>query len=291
MKTQIVRLEPHDDFISARDKMGWNQAGRILLVYPEGGHILSRRLDLELLQRRSNTLGAQISIVTDNPEVKYQARLVGIPVYSSIQKAQKASWEDEGRSKNQELTLPITGKPSPNLEEMRKTAHPEASRFLSNPGTRLAFFLLGVLALLSIAAVLVPSAEIHLLPEDKIQELTINVQAKPGIDAVNFSGLIPAHRITVIVEGRGSSNTSGILRVPLEYAQGRIQFTNLTDQEIRIPADTVVRTPTEPAVRFRDDKRCPAAPRSGQDSNRASGGARTGGGWQHGTKPPVCHRE
>jgi len=250
MKTQIVRLEPHDDFISARDKMGWNQAGRILLVYPDGGHILSRRLDLELLQRRSTALGAQLSIVTDDPEIKNQARQVGIPVYSSIQKAQKSHWKVDRRPRHHDLLSPPPDEPSPDLEEMRKAAHPETSKYLTYPGTRLAFFLLGVLALLSIAAVLVPSAEIQLLPENKTQELTINVQAKPGIDSVNFSGLIPARRITVIVEGRGSTRTSGILRVPLEYAQGRVQFTNLTDGGIRIPADTVIRTVNEPTVRF-----------------------------------------
>ncbi len=250
MKTQIVRLEPHDDFISARDKMGWNQAGRILLVYPEGHHTLGRRLDLELLQRRSRSLGAQLSIVTDDPEVKDQARQVGIPIFSSIQKAQKSPWKIDHRARVPELSSLHLDEPTPDLEELRKAAHPEASKYLTYPGTRLAFFLLGVLALLSIAAVLVPSAEIQLLPENKTQELTINVHAKPGIDSVNFSGQIPARRITVIVEGRGSTRTTGILRVPLEYAQGRVQFTNLTDQGIGIPADTVVRTLNEPTVRF-----------------------------------------
>lgn len=250
MKTQIVRLEPHDDFISARDKMGWNQAGRILLVYPEGGQILNRRLDLELLHRRSTTLGAQLSIVTNDPEVKNLARQVGIPVYSSIQKAQKSHWKADRRSGRKKTAQYPSGQPAPDLEEMRKAAHPETSKFLTNPGTRMAFFLIGVLALLSIAAVLVPSATIQLLPENKTQEINLDVKADPAVEAVNFSGLIPAQRITVIVEGRGSNDSSGNLRVPLEYAQGRVQFTNLTDQSIEIPANIIIRTIDEPAVRF-----------------------------------------
>src|SRR4030067_243371 len=32
MKTQILRLDPHDDVISTRDKMNWGQTGRVLLV-------------------------------------------------------------------------------------------------------------------------------------------------------------------------------------------------------------------------------------------------------------------
>jgi hypothetical protein len=35
MKTQIIQLESHDDIISIRDKMGWSQTSRILLVWPE----------------------------------------------------------------------------------------------------------------------------------------------------------------------------------------------------------------------------------------------------------------
>ena len=73
MKTQILRLEPHDDFISARDKMGWSQTERILLVWPEGGHILVRRLDLTLLQRKSTSLGAQLALVCDDANVRYYA--------------------------------------------------------------------------------------------------------------------------------------------------------------------------------------------------------------------------
>ena len=56
MKTQILRLEAHDDVISAHDKMQWSQTGRILLVWPEHGKILTRRLDLILLLRHSQSL-------------------------------------------------------------------------------------------------------------------------------------------------------------------------------------------------------------------------------------------
>jgi hypothetical protein len=250
MKTQIVRLEPHDDFISARDKMGWNQTGRILLVFPERSQILNSRLDLVLLQRHCNLLGAQLSIVSDNPDIKYHARVVGIPVYTSIQKAQKSHWRVERRSRRQNIPTREPGEKRPDLEELRRAAHPAAPKFLAYTSTRLFLFVLGVLAILSIAAVLVPAADIHLLPKTQSQAVTIEVQAKPDIDTVHISGAIPARRTTVTVEGRDSITSSGITRVPQEYAQGRVQFTNLTDQPITIPAATVIRTLDEIAVRF-----------------------------------------
>jgi len=44
MKIQIIQLEKHDDVISARDKMAWCKAPRILLVYPRGSRILTRQV-------------------------------------------------------------------------------------------------------------------------------------------------------------------------------------------------------------------------------------------------------
>jgi len=74
MKTQLIQLDPSDDVISVRDKMGWSQTSRILLVWPEHGQILSRRLDLLLLQRHSTTLGAQLALVTQSPAMTALAK-------------------------------------------------------------------------------------------------------------------------------------------------------------------------------------------------------------------------
>jgi len=91
MKTQILRLDPHDDIISARDKMGWSQTGRILLVWPDRGQVLARQIDLTLIQRHSQKLGAQLALVTHDSNVIYYADLLGIPVYKSIQQRTKQS--------------------------------------------------------------------------------------------------------------------------------------------------------------------------------------------------------
>ena len=43
MKTHILQLEPHDDVFSVRDKMGWGQAARVLLVGGPNAFILGLR--------------------------------------------------------------------------------------------------------------------------------------------------------------------------------------------------------------------------------------------------------
>ena len=88
MKIQIVHLETHDDVISTRDKMGWGQTNRIILIWPAKGAILDRPLDLVLLQRHSQSLGAQLSLVTRDEEVCFNAEQLGIPTFPSLRKAQ-----------------------------------------------------------------------------------------------------------------------------------------------------------------------------------------------------------
>jgi hypothetical protein len=249
-KTQILRLEPHDDFISARDKMGWSKAGRILLVWPEGSHILYRRLDLTLLQRHSAFLGAQLAVVSNDTDVCYHAKKLDIPVYRTIQSAQKSHWRTHRWGILQQTISRSLDHPRPDLQALALTARPQASKFLAQPVTRLVLFTLGVIALLSIAAVLVPEATIVLTPETRSQELVLNVRARPGIDTVSISGDIPTRLVTAEVEGRSSLPSSGTTRIPEDYAKGQVRFTNLTDRSITIPAQTVVRTPDNPAVRF-----------------------------------------
>ena len=79
MKTQIIHLEPHDDIISTRDKMGWGKTRRILLVWPTRGQILTRKLDLQLLLRQAQTAGEQLALVTYDPDVLFNASRAGDP--------------------------------------------------------------------------------------------------------------------------------------------------------------------------------------------------------------------
>jgi hypothetical protein len=244
VKTQIIQLEPHDDTISVRDKMGWSQTGRVVLVWPARGSLLDRRLDLVLLLRHSQSLGAQIALVTNDPEVRFQASSLGIPVYKSIRKAQKARWRRPGRSsfylqdQGTEWQDRIT-----NIQEILSNPlhRDRGTRVLSQP-LRIGFFALAVLAVLSIVAVLVPSAEITVSPVTKQQELTLTVHASDLIDKVNLSGELPIRWANTIVEGRGSIPTTGRVNVPTDYATGEVVFQNLTDQPVNIPEGTIVST-------------------------------------------------
>jgi hypothetical protein len=256
MKTHILQLEQHDDVVSARDKMKWAKGERILLVWPEGGHVLNRQLDLVLLQRHSRSLGAQLALVTRDPDVTYYAPRLGIPVFKNLRKAQgDAHWRLPRRFRSIKVKSPgeVLGEPEAEVRNLPpadlRQARPAPQTALPSPTTRLAFFTLGVLAFLSISALLFPSAEVTLTPQSLLQETTVDVTASPDASGFTLSGVVPANTIEVIVEGRDRLPVSGSVQLPLDPARGSVEFTNLTDQPVEIPQGTLVSS-QDPALEF-----------------------------------------
>ncbi len=252
MKTQILQLDEHDDVISTRDKMNWGQTGRILLVWPQRARVLRRRVDLVVLQRHSAALGAQLALVTGDPVVRFNARFLSIPVFKSLRQAQSAHWRVERRRRIQhkpKLQLQ-PARDSDELQALRLAAKQTHTGWSSQPAARVGIFTLGVLAVLSLAAVLLPGAEVHLQPRTTSQELTLTVRASATQENINLAGIIPARAVTVIVEGRESRQSSGTSQVPDQAATGSIVFTNLSDKSVEIPEGLVVRTLEEPLIRF-----------------------------------------
>ncbi len=259
MKTQILRLEPHDDIISARDKMGWGQTGRVLLVWPKHGRVLARQLDLVLVQRHAHTLGVQLGLVTTDREVKSNARECGIPVFRDLNKAQRSTWRVPRRRRRPTLrpaTPEFLRLENPETTSDERTPDPSTLRRLPAPSPelstpiRLGLFILGICAMLSIAAILLPGARISLSPQTKPQYQSLAIKASSEVTAPSISGAIPARLLKVVVEGRDSLRSSGTTSLPDQPASGDLLFTNLTDQPISISKGTVVRTLGKNLARF-----------------------------------------
>jgi hypothetical protein len=262
VKTQIIQLEPYDDTISVKDKLGWSQTGRVALVWPARGRLMDRHLDLVLLQRHSRSLGVQIALVTQDPEVRFQAGTLGIPVFQSVRKAQTERWKrDYRKSRPLKTEIPAEQRLLRIQNLLAESpAHRSQDAKLSQP-VRIAVFALAVLAVLSIVAVLVPKAEITLTPETRDQAMSLNVQADDAAEDINLAGILPARWAYVTVEGRGTIQTTGSLNIPNGYAAGEVVFENLTDQSIIIPSGTVVST-ADSVHRFttHPEARLPAGP-------------------------------
>jgi len=252
MKTQILRLDEHDDLISTRDKMNWGQTGRILLVWPENKRLLRRRVDLVILQRHAISLGAQLALVVTDPVVRFHAKTLAIPIFKSLRHAQSAHWRVERRQRRLRTPAPLYQSPRTpeELEALRQAAHPAAPAWMALPAVRVGIFTLGVLAVLALGAVLLPGAEVSLSPQSMPQELNLTVRTSPDQESPNLSGVISARVVTVTVEGRESRESGGTVRVPDKPANGNVVFTNLSDREIHIPAGLVLRSLDDSSIRF-----------------------------------------
>lgn len=245
MKTQIIQLEAHDDVISTRDKMGAGQAKRILLVWPRRSRPVHRKLDLVMLQRRSLELGAQLGLVTSDEEVTFYANETGIPCFKDIRQAQSHRWRATRRilrlKKKQERS---------NLDALRQALPTRTQNWQMHPLVRLLVFSLSLAALLALAAILVPGAQITLLPRQEVQTLELDVQTNPELLTPILAGELPIHEESIIVEGRDALKSTGTIQVPEKPAIGSIEFYNLTQERIELPAGTIVTTLQAPVIRF-----------------------------------------
>jgi hypothetical protein len=253
VKTQIIQLDPHDDVVSASDRMGWGQTSRILLVWPEGERVLFRRLDLVMLQRRSNALGAQLALVTHDSDIRAYARELAIPVFGTLRRAQRSHWRVPRRYRRTRQGLsPYDPTMSENDQSARQLPErPPADTKWLPPLVRLGIFTLGVLAILAIAAVLMPGARLTLQPQSKFQEITLPIQANPQLNTYLLSGYVPARPRSVVVEGLAYQDATGTVQLATQAATGNVQFSNLTDQPVEVPTGTVVTTAGEERIRYK----------------------------------------
>jgi len=246
MKTQIIQLDVHDDVISARDKVNWAQARRILLIWPSQGRVLTRRLDLVLLQRHCTALGAQLGLVTQDSEVRYHAWELGLPVFDTTRQAQSERWRSKWRRRIR-LRPPSERR---DLASLREALLPHSPGWRDHPALRVGILIISILAIAVLASVLLPGAQITLVPQREIQEMTLEVTAGPTISTVNLAGEIPAMPRPIVVEGRETISTTGSILVPAEAAIGGVRFTNLTEEAVDIPLGTIISTLGADPVQF-----------------------------------------
>jgi len=245
MKTQLIPLESHDDLISVRDRMSWAKTPRILLVWPKSERIALRPLDLKVLQRHAAALGAQLGLVTRHRSIRREAQAQGIPVFNSTMKAQRNPWPERDLRRKR-----VRRRPRRNLHELRKQVRAENDAWSSQPVARIGFFSLGVLAVLALASLFIPRAQVIVTPETEVQSVTLPILADPSLNSVFITGSIPSRELQVVVDGEAQADASGRVPVPVSRAEGIVTFRNLTEEPVTIPAGTVLTSTGLPGVRF-----------------------------------------
>ena len=259
MKTQIVYLEPHDDYNSVRDKLNWTQSPRVIIVWPGRGRVLYRRIDLVLLQRYARKLGTQIGLVTLDPDVLHHAEALRIPTFESLELQSEKAWRTRGERKISKPTSP--GEIS-SFQSKTKQAPEKPPQM--NLAIRIALFSVGFLAILVLAILLIPQAVITIQPEARDIRKTYSIVLDlEQSETVTKTTQLPARQVQSVLEGQLRLPTTGIAAQPDQPARGEVMFTNLTDQGLAIPAGTTVRTFDPAAPHFVTQARVNLDPENG----------------------------
>ncbi len=227
--------------------MSWSKTERILLVWPNKGQVLNQRLELILVNRHAEELGAQLAFVTHDSDVRFFANEIGIPVFKNLRQAQNTHWRMSGKKKTNLLSKDA----GPDLGTLHKLFHSQSQEILNKTAARIITFSISVLALFVLGFFILPGATIFLTPQEKIQSITLSLIADPSLTSVNLStGSLPTYSQEFIVEGSENSPVTGSVIIADQVAIGGLRFTNISDRVIKIPKGTVVASLGINPIRF-----------------------------------------
>src|SRR5262245_11489507 len=157
--------------------MGWAQTARVLLVWPPAGRVLSRRIDLVMLQRHARRMGAQLALISTDPVVREHARDLGLPAFDTLEASRGQAWRDR-----------IAKSPQPARKRLdRSTLRPPPSyQPVDWPAwvpwvLKSIVFLAALGGLSALAAAVVPGANITLTPARRTLSTVVEIVADPAI--------------------------------------------------------------------------------------------------------------
>ncbi len=248
----FIQLEPAEDANSVRDRLQFYRGQAVLIVWPEDGTALNRKLDLVLVQREAMRRAIRLAFVTHDPEVVEHARDLDISTFETIGASERGRWK-RGRAK-----VFANRDQKPKGEAEHEELMPVASRIrapsrLPLP-TVVRLIIVGVVvAVVLIAAyIALPGATITvtLAKRDVIGDALIT--ASPAMQQINVEGArIPARYILVEVVQTGTYPTTGRLDGEDTRAAGTVTIVNRTNTPHAIAAGTIVATSDALPVRFR----------------------------------------
>jgi hypothetical protein len=251
-KIEFVQIEAGEDATSVRDRLSFLRGQQVLLIWPEEGTALTRKLDLVLIQREAMRRAIRLALVTHDAEVIENAKDLNISTFETIGASERGRWK-RGRSKvfTTRFQRP---KDEPEPEELMDVAsrvRVQGGRALSGV-VRLMIVLLVLGALGGVGYLVIPSATVTVrLAEEPVIVTDWAVTASPNISTVDVeNSRIPARTQIIEIEETSTRTTSGTLDLSDIPARGTVTFINRTTNAIEIPAGTVVSTSSGVPLRY-----------------------------------------
>lgn len=270
-RPEYIQLEAQDDIAHLRDRLSFIRGRRVLIIWPEQGTALNRRLDIVLIQREAKRRNVQLALVTHDREVIEHARELGISIFETIGAAEGGRWR---RTRPKVFTRrhhkPVDDPAPEDLIEV-------ASR-VRNPGrsvSRTRFFierLLIVGLLLAVVGgtlyIVVPSATVTITLASEKVTANLTITADPSLTDIDVEeARIPASTLRAEVQTAGTVPTTGTSALGDSPAIGIVTFTNQSLNNVTIPADTVVTTSGAQSVSFRTTREITVRGGVGQTSD------------------------
>lgn len=254
---ELIQLTTADDVSSIKDRLAFMRGRPVLLVWPATGTLLTRKLDLVLIQREAKRLAIRMALVTHDPDVRRNAEELNLSVFETIGGSSRGKWRrgsvrtftnrshrPEDAPEAQDL-MPVASRVR---VESSETPLARALRWL----VRVALLMVLLALAASLAYLLIPAAVITITPVSSVVRIEVETWVDPALETLDIDqGIIPALRLRVEVEERGSLPTTGVHQFGGALASGSVVFINKTDQAIDLPADIVVTTSNTPPIFFR----------------------------------------
>lgn len=240
--TDAIHLRQDDDWPVLRDQLRRAPGKRVVLVLPWDARLLSNVLETELAWRAADQLGKALAVVSPDPARRSAIRPAGISIFATVEGAQAASKWKEPPPRLKEPPPKAWWEEEVPVEPPRERRFPRWLRHLWQ-GARLTVFLVTLLIVVASAIIIIPRAEMTIVPDGRTVELIVPVSAQRDLESVDTAaGLIPARRVGDYFEGYIEVETTGLAAFSSGRATGNVLFTNLLAQDVTVPAGTVVRT-------------------------------------------------
>lgn len=249
-----IQLDSNEDIPSVRDRLSFIRGQRVLLIWPEQGTALTRKIDLVLVQREARRRIIQLALVTHDESVINHANELGISTFETIKEAEKSRWK-RGRTK---VFINRYHKPedSPEPDDLMPVASrirkprkglPTVARVL----IRVCVLAVVIGVVLGTLYVTLPSATVTLAMAQETIQVETTITADPNVLDIDVENrVIPATRFQVTVQTVQQIETTGSQEGSSTRAIGVVTFSNDTDTVVTIPIGTQIRTNTASQVVF-----------------------------------------
>jgi hypothetical protein len=247
-QAEIVHLSSEDTPGAIRERLRATQGTRILLVVPKDCAGLDSLVDLKLLARQAAAMDKEVALVARSRELRELARGLGFRTFSSTAWARRTKWRRPKKGVQSATRGPLT-----RVSVGRAIPSPASARGLGIGGPAiLAIAFLGMISfIVLLAAVLVPSAKVTLHPVIYPVSTTLQAEANPSLESIDFIGVrVPARVVELEVVGSEEIATTAVRDEPEARALGEVVFTNKRSEATTVISDTIVTTSGGTTIRF-----------------------------------------